>query len=92
MLTILPITKMDNLLKLYPDHLLIIEAIKVTADKGKSNMEYIEAILRNWRNEKGINNYAHWQLKGARFNTTTKQSYERPGDNEYDGLLLQWNM
>lgn len=55
--------KMDNLLKLYPDHLLIIEAIKVTADKGKSNIEYVEAILRNWRTEKGINTYADWQLK-----------------------------
>ncbi|MDC6268045.1 DnaD domain protein [Lysinibacillus fusiformis] len=80
--------KMDKLLELYPDHLLIIEAIKVTADKGKSNMEYVEAILRNWRTEKGIQNYADWQLKEARLNATTNQSYERPGDNEYDGLSL----
>jgi len=80
--------KMDNLLKHYPDHLLIIEAIKVTADKGKSNMEYVEAILRNWRTEKGIQNYADWQLKEARLNATTNQSYERPDDNEYDGLSL----
>ena len=57
--------KMDNLLKLYQDHLLIIEAIKVTADKGKSNMEYVEAILRNWRTEKGINSYNDWQVKEA---------------------------
>lgn len=80
--------KMDNLLKLYPDHLLIIEAIKVTADKGKSNMEYVEAILRNWRTEKGIQNYADWQLKEARLNATPNQSNERLGDNEYDGLSL----
>ena len=79
---------MDNLLKLYPDHLLIIEAIKVTADKGKSNIEYVEAILRNWRTEKGINTYADWQLKEGRQNATNNQSYERPSNNEYDGLSL----
>jgi len=63
--------KMDNLLKLYPDHLLIIEAIKVTADNGKSNMEYVEAILRNWRTEKGVKSYADWQVK---INAETKRS------------------
>ncbi|MFJ7700027.1 DnaD domain protein [Lysinibacillus fusiformis] len=55
--------KMDMLLEFYPDHLLIIEAIKVTADNGKSNMEYVEAILRNWRTEKGVNSYTDWQVK-----------------------------
>ncbi|MFS0817107.1 DnaD domain protein [Lysinibacillus sp. 1P01SD] len=63
--------KMDNLLKLYPDHLLIIEAIKVTADNGKSNIEYVEAILRNWRTEKGVKSYADWQVK---INAETKRS------------------
>ena len=54
------------LLEFYPDHLLIIEAIKVTADNGKSNIEYVEGILRNWALEKGINTYADWQLKEAK--------------------------
>ncbi|TKI66654.1 DnaD domain protein [Lysinibacillus mangiferihumi] len=55
--------KMDKLLELYPDHLLIIEAIKLTADLGKSSVEYIEGILRNWSLEKGVNSYADWQVK-----------------------------
>ena len=59
-------TKMDKLLEFYPDHLLVIEAIKVTADNGKSNVEYVEGILRNWALEKGINTYADWQLKEAK--------------------------
>ncbi|MGE7940652.1 DnaD domain protein [Lysinibacillus xylanilyticus] len=63
--------KMDKLLEFYPDHLLIIEAIKVTADLGKSNIEYVEGILRNWAIEKGINTYADWQVK---IDATTKRS------------------
>ncbi|QPQ35926.1 DnaD domain-containing protein [Lysinibacillus sp. JNUCC-52] len=55
--------KMDKLLDLYSDHLLIIEAIKLTADLGKSSVEYIEGILRNWSIEKGVNTYADWQVK-----------------------------
>ncbi|WP_431811906.1 DnaD domain protein [Lysinibacillus sp. FW12] len=55
--------KMDKLLEFYPDHLLIIEAIKLTADLGKSSIEYVEGILRNWALEKGINSYADWQVK-----------------------------
>ena len=55
--------KMDKLLEFYPDHLLIIEAIKVTADCGKSNVEYVEGILRNWAIEKGVNSYSDWQVK-----------------------------
>ncbi len=55
--------KMDKLLELYTDHLLIIEAIKLTADLGKSSVEYIEGILRNWSIEKGVNSYADWQVK-----------------------------
>lgn len=55
--------KMDKLLDLYPDHLLIIEAIKLTADLGKSSVEYIEGILRNWSLEKGVNSYSEWQVK-----------------------------
>jgi len=57
--------KMDKLLEFYPDHLLIIEAIKLTADQGKSNIEYVEGILRNWALEKGINTYEDWLAKGA---------------------------
>ncbi len=64
--------KMDMLLEFYPDHLLIIEAIKVTADNGKSNVEYVEGILKNWAIEKGINTYADWQLKEAKPNGITK--------------------
>lgn len=75
--------KMDNILKLYPDHLLIIEAIKVTADKGKSNMEYVEAILRNWRTEKGINTYADWQLKEA------QQHASNQGNNTSNGYTVE---
>lgn len=63
--------KMDKLLEFYPDHLLIIEAIKVTADLGKSNIEYVEGILRNWALEKGVNSYADWQVK---IDATTKRS------------------
>ena len=55
--------KMDKLLELYPDHLLIIEAIKLTADLGRSSIEYVEGILRNWALEKGVNSYADWQVK-----------------------------
>lgn len=55
--------KMDKLLDLYPDHLLIVEAIKLTADLGKSSVEYIEGILRNWSLEKGVNSYTDWQVK-----------------------------
>ncbi|MFJ7663931.1 DnaD domain protein [Lysinibacillus sp. NPDC097162] len=55
--------KMDNLLELYSDHLLIIEAIKLTAVLGKSSVKYIEGILRNWSIEKGVNTYADWQVK-----------------------------
>ena len=75
--------KMDNILKLYPDHLLIIEAIKVTADKGKSNMEYVEAILRNWRTEKGINTYADWQLKEVPQHASNK------GNNTGNGYTVE---
>ncbi|WP_333880358.1 DnaD domain protein [Lysinibacillus capsici] len=64
--------KMDMLLEFYPDHLLIIEAIKVTADNGKSNIEYVEGILKNWAIEKGINTYADWQLKEAKPNGIAK--------------------
>ncbi len=64
--------KMDKLLDLYPDHLLVIEAIKLTADLGKSSIEYVEGILRNWSIEKGINTYADWQLKEAKPNGITK--------------------
>ncbi|WP_155592241.1 DnaD domain protein [Lysinibacillus cavernae] len=55
--------KKDKLLDLYPDHILIIKAIKLTADLGKSSVEYIEGILRNWFLEKGDNLYADWQVK-----------------------------
>ncbi|MGR6904984.1 DnaD domain protein [Lysinibacillus sp. BSL11] len=55
--------KMDTLLELYPDHLLIIEAIKLTADLGKSSMEYVRGILHNWSTEKGVKSYADWQVK-----------------------------
>lgn len=75
--------KMDKLLELYPDALLIIEAMKVTADKGKSNMEYVEAILRNWRTEKGINSYADWQLKEAQQNASNQ------GNNTSDGYKVE---
>ncbi|WP_312145682.1 DnaD domain protein [Lysinibacillus capsici] len=64
--------KMDMLLEFYPDYLLIIEAIKVTADNGKSNIEYVEGILKNWAIEKGINTYADWQLKEAKPNGIAK--------------------
>lgn len=64
--------KMDMLLEFYPDHLLIIEAIKVTADNGKSNIEYVEGILKNWAIEKGINTYADWLAKEAKPNGITK--------------------
>lgn len=64
--------KMDMLLEFYPDHLLIIEAIKVTADNGKSNIEYVEGILKNWSIEKGINTYADWLAKEAKPNGITK--------------------
>lgn len=63
--------KMDRLLELYHDHLLIIEAIKLTADLGKSSIEYVEGILRNWSIEKGVNSYADWQVK---INAETKRS------------------
>ncbi|MGE7114743.1 DnaD domain protein [Lysinibacillus sp. NPDC047702] len=64
--------KMDMLLEFYPDYLLIIEAIKVTADNGKSNIEYVEGILKNWAIEKGINTYAEWLAKEAKPNGITK--------------------
>lgn len=55
--------KMDMLLELYPDYLLIIEAIKLTADLGKSSVEYVKGILHNWSTEKGVKSYADWQVK-----------------------------
>jgi len=55
--------KMDRILELYPDYLLIIEAIKLTADLGRSSIEYVEGILRNWSSEKGVNSYVDWQVK-----------------------------
>ncbi|MFJ6210565.1 DnaD domain protein [Lysinibacillus sp. NPDC092081] len=55
--------KMDMLLELYPDYLLIIEAIKLTADLGKSSVEYVRGILHNWSTEKGVKSYADWQVK-----------------------------
>lgn len=66
--------KMDKLLELYLDPLLINEAIKVTADRGKSNMEYVKAILHNWRTEKGINTYAEWQMKEAHQDGSNQRS------------------
>lgn len=64
--------KMDRLLEFYPDHLLIIEAIKLTADLGKSSIEYVEGILRNWALEKGINSYTDWVAKEAKTDGITK--------------------
>lgn len=64
--------KMDRLLEFYPDHLLIIEAIKLTADLGKSSVEYVEGILRNWALEKGINSYTDWVAKEAKTDGITK--------------------
>ncbi len=66
--------KMDKLLEFYPDYLLIIEAIKVTADNGKSNIEYVEGILRNWALEKGVNTYADWQLKEGKQRGSNQRS------------------
>ncbi|MCS5500908.1 DnaD domain protein [Lysinibacillus sp. A4] len=63
--------KMDMLLELYPDYLLIIEAIKLTADLGKSSVEYVRGILHNWSTEKGVKSYADWQVK---INAETKRS------------------
>ncbi|WP_431808225.1 DnaD domain protein [Lysinibacillus sphaericus] len=65
--------KMDKLLELYPDHLLIIEAMKLTADLGKRSIEYVEGILRNWAIEKGIQSYADWVTKEAKVNGMGKR-------------------
>lgn len=65
--------KMDKLLELYPDHLLIIEAMKLTADLGKLSIEYVEGILRNWAIEKGIHSYADWVSKEAKVNGMGKR-------------------
>lgn len=64
---------MDRLLELYPDHLLIIEAMKLTADLGKLSIEYVEGILRNWSIEKGIHSYTDWLSKEAKVNGMGKR-------------------
>ncbi|MFJ8099367.1 DnaD domain protein [Lysinibacillus sp. NPDC096212] len=72
--------KMDMLLELYPDYLLIIEAIKLTADLGKSSIEYVRGILHNWSTEKGVKSYADWQVKidGSNAASNSKNTREVP--------------
>lgn len=78
--------KMDKLLELYPDYLLIIEAIKLTADLGKSSIEYVEGILRNWAIEKGINSYPDWLAKEAKRNASHPGSVGK-GKSEVPSII-----
>jgi len=55
--------KMYDLLDDYNDPQLIIEAIKLSGENGKPNLNYVTGILKNWKVEYGINTHEDWKVK-----------------------------
>ena len=83
--------KIDELLEIYTDPQLFIEAIKIANENGKANFKYIEGILRNWKTEKGITTYEHYVKKEVQQNAKFKghSSKQRTAESEF-GVKLDF--
>lgn len=73
----------------YYDAELIIEAFNrsLTDGRVKAKEKYAAGTLRNWKHE-GVTSYQLLTQKEAQQRGSSSQSYERPGNDEYDGLSL----
>ena len=86
--------KMYDLLDDYKDPQLIIEAFKLSVERGAPNLNYAAGILKNWNNEYGITTHEDWKVKmNAKSQSNSSQQSIRGnhGKNEssLDGFYEQ---
>lgn len=86
--------KMYDLLDDYNDPQLIIEALKLSVERGKPNLNYAAGILNNWKAEYGIITHGDWMVKMSAKSQSDNNKQSIRGnhgknENSLDGFYKQ---